>query len=241
MTRAPARKIARWYFAVDGRHLDKIKLADGKRTQLVERGAMVINDLPNAFPDDVDYLQYERMAEKLVTAITEPPEPSPSTIPHAELSSAQGAVLTALQTATEPNLALCQLIDLSRYHADYAAVIKGNKHDTIKALLVRLWLGHCGRLSVADLEWLGRALDESVGHFRSRPQNLRKMCEWVGGRSARSPCRAARRSTSSVRWNGPNRPFSPPSAGGPCVTTISLPRPIQLAKPCARMIKAATY
>lgn len=172
-------KIARWYIGTGGVHLDKRKVAaDGKLTQLVERGACVINDLPGGFPEDVDYSAYEAMADDLIKAITEPDVHVASTIPIAELSADQRAMLTRNQTTEAVDLAVVEAVDLTEDHALYASVYKGNGHDSMKALLVRLWLRSGGLLSVADLIWLGHALDASTGRFDAR--SMRRMAEWVG-------------------------------------------------------------
>ena len=73
--------IARWYIGTNGVRLNKQKLVDGKLTQLVEAGAVVLPDLPAAFPEDVDAEHYVGVAEALVQAITEPGSANPQQFP----------------------------------------------------------------------------------------------------------------------------------------------------------------
>ena len=75
----------------------KRKLVDGKLTQLVETGAVVVPDLPETFPADVNVDFYVSQAETLVKAITEPALRQSHTIPIAELSKAQRAALELRQ------------------------------------------------------------------------------------------------------------------------------------------------
>ena len=172
--------LARWYIGTGGVHLDKLKLADGKRIQLVERGAVMVPDLPDAFPDDVDYDHYIRLATKLITDITEPPVRIAHNIPLTELSRPQREQHQLNYDVTNADLSRCAEIDLTRYHADYAAVIRGNRYDTMKALAVRLWLSHKGALTQGDLLWAMQEVDAADGYFKGRERRtLTRMVEWV--------------------------------------------------------------
>jgi hypothetical protein len=143
--------ICRWYLGAGGVHLDKRKLATGGLTQLVEGNACVVADLPATIPGNVDYAAYVAMATDLVDAVLNPAIRVADTIPHAELSGAQRELLCYAQTDTTLDLTKLEALDLTREHADYARVHKGNRYDSMKSLLVRLWLGAEGRLTVAEL------------------------------------------------------------------------------------------
>jgi hypothetical protein len=172
--------IARWYLGVGGVHLDKVKTEDSAATQLVERGAVVVNDLPEAFPLDVDYAAYETMADKLVLAITEPETKVSHTIPLAELSKDQREKRQRNQDTTTADPATCRAIALGRLHSDYAAVVKGNRYNTMKTLLVRLWLAERGAITAGDLMWFASELDAADGYFAgTRKSTLVKMVEWI--------------------------------------------------------------
>ena len=168
--------IARWYIGTNGVRLNKQKLVDGKLTQLVEAGAVVLPDLPAAFPEDVDADHYVGAAEALVQAITEPGLRQPTTIPIAELSKAQRGVLEASKVAPA-DLGRCILLDLERYHADWAAVSAGNSHDTMKVLLCRLWMAEQGKLTAGDLLWVAAQLDEGGGVCPEAER--RRLVDWI--------------------------------------------------------------
>ena len=154
----------------------KRKLADDKPTQLVEAGAVVVPDLPEAFPADVDVEHYVSMAEKLVKAITEPETRESHTIPLAKLSRAQRDQFEANKAgAAVPER--CAALDLARYHADWANVVRGNPHDTMKQLLCRLWLAERGRLSHGDLVWVAGQLDEASGN--ARKEEWQRLADWI--------------------------------------------------------------
>lgn len=172
--------IARWYLAEGGVRLQKRRIEDGKRIQLVGTGARVIADLPVEFPADVDYDAYIKAAEALVKAIVDPEPVRMSTIPHAELSLVQREVLAAALAASEPDLDRCRRFDLVPLHDAYAANGRGNRYDTLKSLIVRLWLHGRGELSLADLDYLAGLLDEPVGQFAGQKRGkLTKLCGWV--------------------------------------------------------------
>ncbi len=130
--------IARWYIGTSGVRLLKLKQATGGLTQLVEAGAVIVPDLPETFPADVNVDHYVSMAEELVKAITEPESRQSHTIPLAELSRAQRDQFEINKTAAYcPDR--CAGLDLEPYHTDWANVVRGNSHDTMKHLLCRLW------------------------------------------------------------------------------------------------------
>ncbi len=152
-------KIARWYLGVQGCHLDKVRDADGKPYQLVESGAVVINDLPDAFPVDIDYAAYSAMAERLVKDVLEPAVRESDAIPLAELGMAQRAQHTVNLADLDSTPERQQLIDVARAQDDYAKSIKGNPHSSMLHVLVRAWYAGRGRLTLGDLLWLGREID----------------------------------------------------------------------------------
>jgi len=169
--------IARWHLTNDGSgvHLDKVNAATGKKIQLVDKGARVIEDLPKKMPDDVDRARYTAMAEKLVAAITHPEITEASTIPLTDLSSSQRAILSLAQAAVTPDLVRCATIDLETLQRAYEANDRGNRHDTLRAVLIRAWLTGDGGLTVADLRWLAEQLDPA----EQRRKEADDLCAWI--------------------------------------------------------------
>ena len=152
-------RIARWYIGTSGVKLQKKN--DDKLTQLVESGAVVIADLPQTFPSDVNFDHYIALSDKLVKAITEPDLKIDTTIPIADLSQEERTRLKVKQDTTEADLERCGSLDLTKYHADWVNVVAGNPHDTMKRLLIRLWISQHGTLSFGDLMWVADQLDEA--------------------------------------------------------------------------------
>jgi hypothetical protein len=174
--------VQRWVIVTGagGVHLDSMRRADGQRTQIVECGALLVPDLPEVLPTDIDYQHYIDMAQALVLAITDPPTRADHVIPLAELSKAQRAQHTANANTTEVDLEKCAGIDMGKLRDDYAAIYKGNQRDTMKACLLRLWWREAGGLTQGDLLHCARELDASTGYFSgSRARNLEQMCEWI--------------------------------------------------------------
>ena len=113
--------IARWYIGTSGVKLNKQK-DDGKLTQLVESGAVLIPDLPQTFPSDVNFDHYIGLADKLVKAITEPDLKINTTIPLTDLSQEERDRLKVKQDTAEADQERCTALDLTKYHADWANV-----------------------------------------------------------------------------------------------------------------------
>ena len=170
-------RVARWYIGTSGAKLNKKKLEDGKLTQLVDAGAVVIPDLPGTFPSDVNFEHYIAMADKLVKAITEPDIKYDTTIPIAELSREERANLTIKQDTTEADPERCAALDLEKYHADWANVVAGNHHDTMKRLLCRLWISQQGKLTYGDLVWVAELLDAAEGYLPAKEK--RGLAKWI--------------------------------------------------------------
>jgi hypothetical protein len=166
--------IARWYLGTNGVRLLKKKLADGKLTQLVAAGATVVPDLPTTFPADVDFEHYIAAGETLVRAITRPEIKHSHTIPLAELSKAQRELLEANKAApADPER--CAGLDLEKYHTDWANVVRGNPHDTMLALMCRLWISQRGTLTRGDLVWAAGQLDEAA----NRVPEKHRIVDWI--------------------------------------------------------------
>ena len=151
--------------------------ADGQRTQLVEGGAVVIAELPDEFPSDVDHSAYIAMATKLVTDITEPKIKVLTTIPIAELSGAQRVRMTNNHDTLTADRTRCTVVDLAKAHADWATRVKGNRYDTLKHVLVRAWLSGNGSLTRGDLLWVAVELD--VDYWTANRRMIERMAEWI--------------------------------------------------------------
>jgi hypothetical protein len=171
--------VARWYIGLGGVHLDTLRVKDGSRSQVVAKGAVMVPDLPETMPDDVDYQHYIAVATAMVTDITDPPIKGSHTIPLAELSKVQRDLHFANSQTMAPDIAQCG--DLTRYANDYAAVYKGNPRDSMKGVLLRKWWGSEGAMTHGDLLYCALALDEPVGYFThgSKARNLEQMVEWI--------------------------------------------------------------
>ncbi len=168
--------IARWYIGTCGVRLLKRKLADGKLTQLVEAAAVVVPDLPETFPADVNVDYYIGKGEDLVKAITEPERRQSHTVPQAELSKAQRDRFEVNKTAaTCPDR--CAALDLEPYHTDWANVVRGNPHDTMRHLLCRIWFDGRGQLTHGDLVWVAGQLDEASGE--GRKAEWHRLADWI--------------------------------------------------------------
>jgi hypothetical protein len=175
-------RITRWYLGVGDhtRHLDKLRTADGQKTQLVAAGAVIINDLPAEFPEDVDFAAYVAMAEVLVVAITDPEIKFTTTLARADWSREQCARHQTNFDTRDADLDRCKAIDLDRARTDWTNCFKGSGYDSMKSILVRLWLGHGGTLSRGDLLWCAEQLDEADGYFSgSMRRTLTRMVDWV--------------------------------------------------------------
>jgi hypothetical protein len=169
-------QIARWYIGTAGVKLMKRKLVDGKLTQLVETGAVVVPDLPETFPADVNVDFYVSQAGTLVKAITEPTLRQSHTIPIAELSKTQRAALDSAKVGPADR-ARCEALNLEQLHVDWANVVRGNPHDTMLHLLRRLWVAERCQLTKGDLEWVADQLDEAG---RAVPEKDRgRICDWI--------------------------------------------------------------
>ena len=176
--------IARWVIVSsdtdDTHRIDAMRRSDGQRTQVVERGALLLPDLPDALPPNLDYQRYIDMAQALIDAIIDPPTRETHTVPLAELSKAQRDLHLANANTLTADLAKCGEIEMAKLREDYAAVYKGNQRDTMKACLLRLWWREAGNLTHGDLLHLAQELDAGAGYFAgSKARNLEKMCEWI--------------------------------------------------------------
>jgi putative DNA primase/helicase len=169
-------RIVRWYHGTGGMQLLKKKLETGKSSQLPGAGtsAIVVSDLPDAFPSDIDIDHYVGAAETLIKAITEPEIKHSHIIPLENLSKAQRAALEVSKVApADPER--CAAINLDRYRADFAACVAGNNHDTMKVLLCRAWFAGQGTLSRGDLQWLADTIDDGTDLVPERG----KLVDWI--------------------------------------------------------------
>lgn len=175
----PLGGIGRWYRSTTaGTRVEAVKEVDGKRIKKVE-GAVLVPDLPDHLPDDLDFDAYVQIADGLVKMITEPETRERTTIPLADLTKAQRATLSANQTVTEPDLDRVAQIDLTWVHDEWNRCSKGNRYDTAKSLLARLWTLGNGSLTKGDLRWLAAQID-AEGYFGgSNKRTLSRMIDWI--------------------------------------------------------------
>jgi len=174
--------IARWYLGTGANavHLDKRRIADGQLTQLVASGAVLVPDLPEDMPPDVDRAAYTAQAQKLVDAILNPVVVASWSVPLADLSQAQHATQRRNLTTVIADPQRVDGFDLETAQKLYAEKYRGNAYSSMKALAVRVWCQGCGTLTLGDLLALLRRLDEADGYFSgSRKRTLTSMAEWV--------------------------------------------------------------
>lgn len=172
--------IARWYLSDNGVHLDKQRIADGQLTQLVEVGAVVIDELPTEMPAGVAYAAYEAMAGKLIAAIEHPPVATPWTVPLGDLSQAQHAQQRHNMITVLADLAVVDAVDLETAHRNYAKRHKGNAYSSMKSIAVAVWCAGRGELTQGDLLALLRRVDAADGYFTGRyKRTLDDLAAWV--------------------------------------------------------------
>lgn len=175
-------KLNRWYVPQRGVALTKRRLKDGQVIKVAgAEKVCILNDLPQAFPDDVDYAFYIAAAQALIDSVERPAlREASDMIPFSDLNAVQRAQYQANLAAAEPDAERCATVDLRRLREQYEAKVKGNTYDTMKSVLVRLWLGNCGALTRADLLWLAIELDDGIAYFAGpKRRTLERMVCWV--------------------------------------------------------------
>lgn len=180
-------KIARWYIGTKPNKLLKMS-EDGSKTIVTDswQGAVIINDLPELFPQDINYEIYQRMAERLIDMIDNPEiERQRDTIEQKDLTRAQRDANTYNRETTVPDVAKCGALDLDNPQKAYDGQARGNAYDSMRAVLMGLWFRESGKLTKGDLIHLMDSLDEAAGYFQraDKRKSILSAINWICGLS----------------------------------------------------------
>jgi hypothetical protein len=174
-------RIARYYRALPGQGTDlkKVRLATGKANKLADC-VVLVEDLPDHRPDDLDLDWYIAKARAKVTDITDPEVKTRTTIPIGELGTAQRERLTACQSLATVDPMICSTFALGRFQDDWNTVRKGNRQATMLDILRRAWVAGNGQVTAGDLLWLGEQVTEGDTYFAGQNHaKLVALVEWV--------------------------------------------------------------
>ena len=168
----------RWYESTKGTLLYKEK-ADGKRSRFTKmKSAVVVNDIPDAFPDDVNSDYYIWEAQKIVDDIRNPKQRSDTRSKKSEkLSDAERNEWEDRQNETEANIEWLLALDLNYYRDLYTGLVAINNYNSMRAALKALWKSNLG-MSRADLIWCFESFNTADGYF-DRDQKRKSMLSYI--------------------------------------------------------------
>ena len=159
----------RWYEATEGTTLYKIGM-DGKRNRFAKmQKVVVVNDLPDVLPSDVNFDFYIEEANRVVDAVVNPKKKAVKRSKSFDkLSSDEREELESRQMAEDADVEYLTSLDLNYYRDLYLGKHKLNFYDSMKSVLARLWNHRDLRLTRADLIWACNSLDSGQGYFNRR-------------------------------------------------------------------------
>jgi hypothetical protein len=130
----------RWYEATTGTLLYKVK-EDGTRQRFAKMNrAIVTNDIPDEFPDDINFDYYISEAEAVVHAVLHPSKKAVSRSKKAEkLTDDEREEWGERQNQTDADVDWLISLDLNHYRDLYTGLVAINNYDSMKAALRSLW------------------------------------------------------------------------------------------------------
>ena len=150
-------QVCRWYRATAGIALKVRVRATGKESAhpLADR-IRIVGDLPASMPGDVDRAIYIEEARSLIAAVENPVEKK--AIAHQiaveDLSVEQRTWFVANAECETADMVRCNAFDLTKYHAAYEQMVKGNRWATMSHVVWRIWVDGKGELTRGDLREL---------------------------------------------------------------------------------------
>ncbi len=181
-----SQRINRWYEAIPstaGVVLYSVNAANPK--QRARHAGMVnavlVNDLPDAIPADLNRAHYIEAAQKIVDSALYPKPKRPGRNKKFEnLNDQEREELHQRQTAGQPNLENLATLDLKYYRDYYLAKTKNlNYYDSMRAVLAMLW--HRYRLTKADLIWCYESFDSSIQWWtrKGKVRDILSYIDWL--------------------------------------------------------------
>jgi hypothetical protein len=136
------------------------------------RNIVLANDLPDVFPDDVNYDFYVVEANKIVDSVINPKQKRAKRAKAPDyLTEEEQEELTERQTTELPNIEYLTSLDLNHYRDLYLGKFKLNSYGSMKSVLARLWHDRDLQLTRADLIWICDSIDSGQGYFRRPAKN----------------------------------------------------------------------
>ena len=179
----PLQNFNRWYESTNGRMLYKID-ANGKRIKFSNVvSPIIVNDMPNVFPDDIDRTYYVDAAQRLVDAVLNPTKKANKQSKKADkLTDDERDEWEDRQNTNDVDLEwLANLAALNHYRDLYIGKHRFNHYDSMKAVLTALWTHRDFRMSKADLIWCFHSFDSSEGYFqrKDKHKNIMSFIDWL--------------------------------------------------------------
>jgi hypothetical protein len=175
----------RWYITTgDGVGLKKVNKHDGRESKLPNAAnSVVIDDLPDGFPEDINYAHYIAQAQKTVDEYKNLKRKKTSVAKDStKLNGEEHEEWRHRRNAEEPNIEYLRTIYLNTYRDLYVGQFKNsNYYDSMLAVLGMLWRNQHLKLTKADLIWCARSFDSSVEWWsrKNKIDDLMRYIDWL--------------------------------------------------------------
>ena len=168
----------RWYESTGGTMLHKVAL-DGRRQRYPKmQRVVVVNDLPDEFPGDVNYDYYIGEAQRAANDILHPKQKMASRRKKADkLNDEEREEWEDRQNETEIDVGWLTSLDLNYYRDLYTGRVAINAYDSMRASLKALWKSEL-RMSKADLIWCFESFNTADGYF-DRDQKRKSILSYI--------------------------------------------------------------
>ena len=178
----PLQNFNRWYKSSNGTMLHKID-ANGKRIKFSNVvSPVIVNDMPDVFPDDINRAYHVQAAQKLVDAVLNPAKKAKRSKKADKLTDDERDEWEDRQNTDDVDLEwLANLEALNHYRDLYIGKHRFNHYDSMKAVLTALWTHREFRMSKADLIWCFNSFDSSEGYFqrKDKHKNIVSFIDWL--------------------------------------------------------------
>lgn len=168
----------RWYESTGGTKLCKVA-QDGRRQRYPKmQQVVVVNDLPEQFPSDVNYDYYIEEAQRAANDILHPKRKAASRQKKADkLSDEEREEWEDRQNETEVDVEWLTSFDLNYYRDLYTGRVAINAYDSMRAALKALWKSEL-RITKADLIWCFESFNTADDYF-NRDQKRRSILSFI--------------------------------------------------------------
>ena len=175
------QKFNRWYESTDGTSLYKVSDA-GKRVKFSNVDSPVlVNDMPAAFPLDLNHQYYIEASQRLVDAVLNPKKKAKRSKKADKLDETERDEWEERQNTDEVDLEWLASLDLNTYRDLYIGKYRFNSYDSMRGVLTALWTNRDFRMSKADLIWCFNSFDSSEGYFQRKDKykSLMSFINWL--------------------------------------------------------------